>query len=80
MEKTRHWKESKVAAWYYAGSRDGCDYFVHVDLGVEETYRVRSGEIALPVTFPLTDGPKRRVPMPWGPYARGGESGAQPPG
>ena len=26
MEKTRHWKEPKVAIWYYIGSQDGRDF------------------------------------------------------
>jgi hypothetical protein len=26
MDKTRHWKEPKVAIWYYIGSQEGRDF------------------------------------------------------
>ena len=74
LERTRHWKEPKVAIWYYAGSAEGYDYFHYDDLGVSQLYRVSSGEIALPRTFPHTRDRSRWMVMPWGPMAKQGQS------
>jgi basic membrane lipoprotein Med (substrate-binding protein (PBP1-ABC) superfamily) len=70
LERTRHWKEPKVAIWYYTGSRDGRDYFRYHDLGISEVYSVRSGEIVLLGTFPQTDDRSKWIVMPWGPAAK----------
>ena len=69
LEKTRHWKEAKVATWSYTGAADGHDYFYFHDLGVSQFYRVRSGEIDLSRTFPRTRDRSRWLIMPWGPRA-----------
>jgi hypothetical protein len=69
MEKTRHWKEPKVAIWYYVGSQSGRDFFQHYDLGVSEVYSVATGEIPLPNIFPRTKKQKDWVVMKWGPAA-----------
>jgi hypothetical protein len=69
MEKTRHWKEPKVAIWYYIGSQDGRDFFQHYDLGVSEVYSVATGQIPLPKTSPRTKKQKDWIVMKWGPFA-----------
>lgn len=66
MERTRHWKEPKVAIWYYTGSADDHDYFRFEDVSGLELYRVRSGEVALPRTFPRTADRSQWIVMPWG--------------
>jgi hypothetical protein len=68
MEKTRHWKEPKVAIWYYIGSEDGRDFFLHYDLGVSEAYSVATGQIPLPKMFPHTKKRKDWIVMKWGPF------------
>ena len=70
IEKTKHWKEPKVAIWFYAGSKDGRDYFLYRDLGIEEKFSVASGEIDLTRTFPPTEDQKAWIVMPWGPTSR----------
>lgn len=70
LEKTKSWKEPKVAIWYYTGSKDGRDYFLYHDLGVEKSYSVTSGEIKLSQTFPTAEDPVQWVVMPWGPASR----------
>ena len=69
MEKTRHWKEPKVAIWYYIGSQNGRDFFQHYDLGISEVYSVATGEIPLPKTLPRTKKQKDWIAMKWGPLA-----------
>ena len=69
MEKTRHWKEPKVAIWYYIGSQNGRDFFQHYDLGISEVYSVTTGEISLPKTLPLSKKQKDWIVMKWGPLA-----------
>jgi hypothetical protein len=69
MEKTTHWKEPKVAIWYYIGSQEGRDFFQHYDLGISEVYSVATGEIPLPKTFPRTKKQKDWIVMKWGPLA-----------
>lgn len=71
LERTRHWKEGKVVQWWYAGSKEGMDYFYYRDLGVSEMFRVKSGQIELARTFPLTGNQGQWMLMPWGPYAGG---------
>ncbi len=67
LEKTHHWKEPKVAIWYYMGSSQGQDFFRYIDLGISETYSVESGQILLSRTFPLTKAQKQWIVMKWGP-------------
>jgi len=69
IEKTHHWKEPKVASWYYVGSKAGWDYFRYDDLGVSDLYCTQSGQIALPQTFPFTKDRRQWVVMKWGPAA-----------
>jgi hypothetical protein len=71
LEQTRHWKEPKVVQWWYAGSKEGMDYFYYRDLDVSKMFRVKSGQIELARTFPLTENRDRWMWMPWGPYAAG---------
>ena len=74
LERTTHWKEPKVAIWYYTGSKDGHDYFRYHDLSVSELYRIRSGEIPLAYTFPYTTDRSKWTVMPWGPQAKPSQS------
>jgi hypothetical protein len=69
IEKTHHWKEPKVAIWYYTGSRNGRDYFRHYDLGASELYSVESGQISLPQALPVTKDEQKWIIMKWGPIA-----------
>lgn len=71
MEKTRHWKTPGSVTWFYVGSKQGLDYFFYRDLGISETWCVKSGQIKLTRTFPVTQDEKKWVVMPWGPYAGG---------
>lgn len=69
LEKTRHWKEPKVAIWYYMGSSEGRDFFRYYDLGISETYSVESGQISLPKNFPFSKRQNQWIIMRWGPAA-----------
>ncbi|HAB19860.1 MAG TPA: hypothetical protein DCE44_25930 [Verrucomicrobiales bacterium] len=69
LEKTRHWKEPKVATWNYVGSKDGRDFFRFEDLGIDEMFSVESGQIPLPRSFPITKSRESWLVMPWGPAA-----------
>ena len=69
LERTTHWKEPKVAIWYYTGSKQQHDYFRYYDLGLSQLYRVPSGEIALTNTFPFTTDRSKWIVMQWGPAA-----------
>jgi hypothetical protein len=42
-----HWQEPKVTRWYYMGTKEGCDYFIHIDLNEETIYRVPSAEMKI---------------------------------
>ena len=74
LEKASHWKEPKVAIWYYIGSKHEHDYFRYYDLGVSQLYRLPSGDITLPATFPYTTDRSKWIIMPWGPAAKRTES------
>lgn len=69
MELTHTWKEPEVAVWHYTGSSDRYDYFHYHDLGINQAYRVPSGELSLTQRFPLTNDKRIWVVMPWGPLA-----------
>src|SRR4051812_43671357 len=77
LERANHWKEPKVAIWYYTGSKQEHDYFHFYDLGVSQIYRVPSGEITLPATFPYTGDRAKWIVMPWGPAAKRAPSSNQ---
>jgi|SRR4030095_12668356 hypothetical protein len=77
LERANHWKEPKVAIWYYIGSKQGHDYFRFYDLGVSQLYRVASGVITLPETFPYTEDRTKWIVMPWGPAAKRAQSSNQ---
>ena len=77
LERTTHWKEAKVAIWYYMGSKQGHDYFRYHDLGISQFYRVPSGEIALKNTFAFTTDQSKWIVMPWGPVAKRNQSSRQ---
>ena len=70
LERSNHWKEPKVAIWYYTGSKREHDYFRYYDLGVSQLYRLPSGDITLPATFPYTTDRSKWIVMPWGPAAK----------
>lgn len=67
MARTRKWKDSKIAVWYYTGSSDRYDYFLTIDKDYRKSYRVALGEISLNQQFPLTHDQSKWVIMPWGP-------------
>jgi hypothetical protein len=70
IEQSRHYKEPKVATWYYIGSKDGRDFFRFNDVDGSRTYSVTSGEIPLKKpAFPKTMNSKQWMVMPWGPQA-----------
>jgi hypothetical protein len=77
LERARHWKEPKVAIWYYIGSKREHDYFRFYDLGVSQLYRVPSGVITLSGTFPYTGDRTKWIVMPWGPAAKRAQSSNQ---
>ena len=77
IERANHWKEPKVAIWYYTGSKREHDYFRFYDLGVSQLYRVPSGVITLPATFPYTGDRTKWIVMPWGPAAKRAQSSNQ---
>ncbi|MDQ7799140.1 MAG: hypothetical protein RDU76_09415 [Candidatus Edwardsbacteria bacterium] len=60
------WKEPKVSIWYYTGTKEGYDYFVHQDLGETVVYRVSSKEMIIDKQFPLTKKRKLWRVMNWG--------------
>jgi len=69
MAKTRDWKEPKVAIWYYTGTGNGFDYFLHRDIDITELYKVTTNEIDIHEHFHVTKDQIKWVPMPWGPHA-----------
>jgi hypothetical protein len=77
LQRATHWKEPKVAIWYYVGSKQQHDYFRFYDLDVSQIYRVPAGEIALPTTFPYTSDRSKWIVMPWGPAAKRSQSSNQ---
>ena len=69
MEITKHWKEPKVAIWYYTGSDAEYHYFRFIDLGETKDYRVKRGEMEIDATYPLSKNQKTWRVMPWGPMS-----------
>ena len=69
IQKTKTYKEPKVAIWYYTGSNENYDYFIYRDLGIEEHYKVKKSEKAITkeIRFipPSTEDYTWKV-MPWG--------------
>lgn len=69
IEITKHWKEPKVAIWYYMGTDNKFHYFRFIDLGVKQDYRVRRDELEIDETYPLTKKQNEWRVMPWGTQA-----------
>lgn len=67
MKRTRHWKEPKLALWYYTGSDDDYHYFRFVDLGEMKDYRVKREEMDVDPPRPLSKNENEWLIMPWGP-------------
>jgi hypothetical protein len=55
MDLTNHWKEPKVASWYYMGADDNYNYFVFQDLGFFNVkyYKVIKLKLLLIINFHL---------------------------
>jgi len=69
MEITRHWKEPKVAIWYYTGSDADYHYFRFVDLSETKDYRVKRVEMEIDAPYSLNKNQKNWRVMPWGPMS-----------
>ncbi len=69
MEISKHWKEPKVAIWYYMGTDNEFHYFRFIDLGVKQDYRVRRDELEIDKIYPLSKKQNEWRVMPWGPQA-----------
>ena len=69
METTKHWKEPKVAIWYYTGSDGDYHYFRFIDLGETKDYRVKRDEMQIDSPKPLMKDQKDWRVMPWGPMS-----------
>jgi hypothetical protein len=66
---TKHWKEPKVAIWYYMGTDNDFHYFRFIDLGVKQDYKVRRDELEIDKIYPLSKEQNEWRVMPWGPQA-----------
>jgi hypothetical protein len=69
MELSKHWKEPKVAIWYYTGSDEGYHYFKFIDLNDTKDYRVKREEMKIDSPFPVSKNQKDWRVMPWGPLS-----------
>jgi hypothetical protein len=69
MEITTHWKEPKVAIWYYMGTDNKFHYFRFIDLGTKQEYRVRRNELQIDETYRLSKKQNEWRVMPWGSQA-----------
>jgi hypothetical protein len=69
IELTKHWKEPKVATWYYVGSNSEYHYFRFYDVGGKRTYRVNKEELPMESIYPITKNRKEWRVMPWGPLS-----------
>ncbi len=69
MEITKHWREPKVAIWYYTGSDAEYHYFRFIDLGETKDYRVKREEMEIDATYPVSKNQKNWRVMPWGPMS-----------
>lgn len=69
MEISKHWKEPKVAIWYYTGSDTEYHYFRFIDLGDTKNYRVKRDEMQIDSPKLLTKNQKDWRVMPWGPMS-----------
>lgn len=73
------WKESRIAKWYYQGSKDNFDYliFFDYDLSIKKKYivkyKIKKGHVNLLKKFNYTNRKKKWKVLPWGPksYLRG---------
>jgi len=70
LEKVKsEWQEPKVSIWYYLGSQDGYQHFLHHDINDDIIYKIPESELPIDDRFSLTrDRNKWRV-MPWGTQA-----------
>jgi len=70
IEKTKSWKEPKVAIWYYVGSDKDFNYFHFHDLNKKEIYKVLKNEMKIEYNFELTKDRNKWKVMPWGVQAK----------
>ena len=76
-KRTREWREPKLAAWSYMGSKDGYDHFAAQDRpeGVISTlisgnfkfYEVKQDQLRLERRFELSEDRSRWLGENWGP-------------
>ena len=66
---TEHWKEPKVATWYYQGSDESYHYFNYYDLSINKHYKVSRDEIVINNPYPFGEEKHEMRVMPWGPRA-----------
>ncbi len=69
MDMTQHWKEPKVAIWYYTGTDSEYHYFRFIDIDGTKDYRVRREELQIDQPYPLGKNQKDWRVMPWGPMS-----------
>lgn len=74
MDITQHWKEPKVAIWYYTGTDSEYHYFRFIDLDGTKDYRVRREELQIDQPYPLSKKQKDWRVMPWGPQGKRGRN------
>ena len=73
MEITKHWKEPKVAIWYFTGSDDEYHYFRFIDVDGTKDFRVKRQEMQIDATYPIRKNQENWRVMPWGPLSRKSE-------
>jgi hypothetical protein len=61
-----HWQEPKATVWYYMGSKEGYDYFIHIDIGQETIYRIVSSEMNIEYPIPYSSKRSKWQFMHWG--------------
>jgi hypothetical protein len=66
---TSHWKEPKVAIWYYMGSDSEFHYFHFMDIDKSQNFRIKKSELEIEPQFLLTKSFKKWRVMPWGPHS-----------
>lgn len=63
------WTEPKVSIWYYMGTKEDFDYFIHEDIDKTVIYRIKSNEITLDGRFKFSTNRKNWRFMRWGVHA-----------
>lgn len=69
LEKSKIWKEPKIAIWYYQGSDDNYHYFKYIDIGISEEYKVSKEDLDIENEQIKTSKRNNWRVMPWGPHA-----------